>query len=157
MKKILSFLSVALLVFSFSSTVALAKENQSPNLQQSVEHLSNGGYFVTTIESDVPDYSSRLSRASSSKSGSKTATYYNSKNVAQWSIKVTGKFTYTGSSSSATSSSKTLTYYVSGCSSSSNSAYTSGKSAIAYATVKCAGLSTYKSVTLSCSANGTLS
>ena len=156
MKKILSFMLIALFIFSFSSTVALAQENQTSVVHQTIEHFEDGGYFVTTIESGTTD-SLRLARASSSKSGSKTATYYNSKNIAQWSIKVTGKFTYNGSTSSATSASKTLTYHVSGCSSSSNGAYTSGRSAVGYATVNCAGMSTYRSVTLSCSANGTLS
>ena len=156
MKKILSFILVALFIFSCSSTVALASENQSPNTQQSVEYLSDGSYFVTTIESSATT-SSILSRATSSKSGSKTATYYGANNKAIFYIKVTGSFSYTGSSSTAKSSSYTIGYYVSGASSSDKGAYTSGKSAIAYATIKYVGSSLYKSVTLSCSANGTLS
>jgi len=156
MKKLISLLLVTIVTLSFTGIIASAYENRTSVVHQTIEHFEDGGYFVTTIESDTTD-SLRLARASSSKSGSKTAIYYNSKGVAQWSIKVTGKFTYTGSTSSATSASKTLTYHVSGCSSSSNGAYTSGRSAVGYATVKHGGLSTYKSVTLSCSANGTLS
>ena len=158
MKKILSLTLVALFIFTFSSTVALAEETKSPNIQQSVEYLSDGSYFVTTIETNETKSSmSMLSRSASTKSGSKTSTYYGSNNQAIFYVRVNGTFTYNGSSSSATSASCTVGHYVSGSSSSGRGAYTSGRSAVAYATVKHGGLSTYRSVTLSCSANGTLS
>lgn len=69
--------------------------------------LKDGGYIIEEITED----SSANVRATSTKTGSKTSTRYDSNNTAIFAVKVTGTFSYTGSSSSATSSTATVYIY----------------------------------------------
>ena len=101
-------------------------------------------------------------RDSSSKSGSKSSTYYNASNEALWYVEVTGTFTYTGSSSKCTGASVSADSYKSTWGVSNRSSSYSGNTETGKATGKRyfgnAVVETInKTVNLSCSANGTLS
>ena len=63
--------------------------------QQEIEYLDDGSYIVTTITES-------LSRAGNTKTGTKTDQYYDSNGALQWTISVTGTFSYDGSSSTCT-------------------------------------------------------
>lgn len=98
----------------------------------------------------------------STTTGTKTYNYYNSSNVRQWKVVLTGSFSYTGSSASCTSSSMDVTIYNSNCYVLSKSASKSGNTASGTATVgeKLLGVTVSSipvSLTLSCDANGNLS
>jgi len=149
MKKFISFI-IALVLITLPIASVSATE---VTVQKQTTYLSDGSYYVTTIEQDITSPFARTS----SKSGSKTAKYYDANNKEIFYIKVSGTFSYTGSSATAQSASATIGYYISGCTTSNRSSYTSGNKAVASATVKYQGKSLSKSVTLSCSANGTLS
>ena len=101
-------------------------------------------------------------RASRSISGSKPYTYYSASGVAQWQVTLYGTFTYTGSSATCTASSVSTTIYDNSWSTSSKSASKSGSKATGSATMKqSSNGSTIRTVpvslSLSCSASGSLS
>ena len=97
--------------------------------------------------------------ATNTKTASKTEKYKNSNGTVMWSVTVKGTFTYTGSSSTCKSASVSTTCPSSSWNVSNPSASKSGNKAIASATGKNrgSGLSVTRKVTLTCSANGTLS
>ena len=65
-----------------------------------IEVLENGDYIRTYITYD------ETNDRSATKSGSKTAEYFNSNNEVMWSITVYGTFTYNGTTSSCTRASR---------------------------------------------------
>lgn len=120
------------------------------------QYLDDGYYCETVILEE-----SSLFR-SSSKTASKTSTFYNGNDEALWYVKVIGEFTYTGSSSKCTSASVSAASYVSTWKVSNKSSSYSGNTAKASATGKLyfgnAVVDTVnKTVSLTCSANGDLS
>lgn len=146
MKRVVSVLMLVFFLFS-ALPVAGAAEAVS---EERIE-LGDGYYLIAeTFQSGA--------RASKSVSGSKPYTYYNASDVAQWKATLYGTFTYTGSSATCTASSISITIYNNSWSTSSKSASKSGNKATGSVTMK---QSTVKSVpvslSLSCSASGTLS
>lgn len=156
MKKLMALLLSLVTVLSMTC-VAFAGEMPtiSNTYPAEYEYFDDGSYIVTTIT----ESSSILTRASGSKTASKTAKYYSSSGSALWSVTVTGTFSYTGSSATCTNSSVSARSSSSVWKISSKSASKSGASATATATAKYNDSSTYKSlsVTLTCKANGVLS
>ena len=158
MKKILHISLIMLLLFglSFNSSAITYNDNDIPN--RTIEYFDDGSYMETIISSDE-----NISvRSTYSKSGKKTVTFYNSEDVAQWSITISGTFSYTGSSATCTSASISHTIIDSNWEITSESATKSGNQAIGSVQAKryFLGICTRtvnKSVTLTCSANGTLS
>lgn len=153
MKKITPLLLSIVLVFSMASTAFADNISTSD-----VEYLSDGSYYVTTINGN----NAGISLFSTTTTASKTTTYYNSNGDSLWYVKVTGTFTYTGSSSACTSSTVTAAAQSSYWKISSKSASRSGNTAMASATAKCysgsIALQTItRTVNLTCSANGSLS
>lgn len=138
------------MMFSLCAVPALAAE---PETSVDVVYFADGSYLTTELEVYAP-----AARASDTVSGQKTATFTNSIGVNQWSLTVYGTFTYNGSTATATSASYSYQIYDSVWSLDSATAYCSGNKAIADATFS-SGLFVSKgiTVTLSCSANGTLS
>lgn len=118
------------------------------------QYFENGDYIETIVsESPIATYSS-------SKSGSKTSTYYRD-NTALWYVKVWGAFTYTGSSVYCTDASVDAGSYNSYWGVSNLTSSYSGNIATASATGKHyfgnAVTETVKeTVHLSCSVNGSL-
>ena len=116
--------------------------------------FQDGSYIIEVVTLDDPTIQSR---ATYSTSGSKLATYYNSSDTAIFGVKVTGTFTYTGSTSKATNSVATVyiydssaTYVSKSASYSGNTAYATGKAKYNYVTIPV-------STSLSCDKNGNLS
>lgn len=156
MKKITLLIVSLLLSLLFATTISFASSEPSV----SIEILPDGTYYEITITentSPIVFFSS-----TQTKSGSKTVAYKNTNGNTLWSVKVTGTFTYTGSSSKCTSSSVSAISYYSGWRITSKSATKSGNVATAKATAKMyendtAVKTVTKSVTLTCSSKGVLS
>jgi hypothetical protein len=116
--------------------------------------LLDGGYFIETIE--VAE-SSITTRATTSTSGKKTRVRYTASGSAVYSVEVTGKFNYTGSTSSATYAAATVYTYDTNASYVSKYASYSGNTAYATGTVKYLTTTESQTVSLSCDKNGNLS
>lgn len=160
MRKIFAFLLTFIMALS-TTCVAFAGEMLAPSntYPAEYEYFDDGSYIVTTIT----ESSSILTRASGSKTASKTAKYYSSSGSALWSVTVTGTFSYTGSSATCTNSSVSASSSSSVWKISSKSASKSGSTAKATATAvkynsngKILQTAT-KTVTLTCSKTGKLS
>ncbi len=94
-----------------------------------VVYLEDGSYIVTSLEV------SKTSRSSSVR-GSKSSRYYSASDVLQWTVVLTGTFTYnSGVSASCTSATCDVEILDSAWSCSSKSASTSGASAIGNAEI----------------------
>lgn len=160
MRKIFAFLLTFIMALS-TTCVAFAGEMPAPSntYPAKYEYFDDGSYMVTTIT----ESSSILTRASGSKTASKTSTYHSGSGSALWSVTVTGSFSYTGSSAKCTSSSVSANSYSSLWKINSKSASKSG--ATAKATAKAYQYnsngkyitSVTKTVGLTCSINGNLS
>ena len=117
--------------------------------------LGDGYYLIAeTFQSGV--------RASKSVSGSKPYTCYDGAGTALWKVTLYGTFTYTGSSATCTASSISTTIYENSWSTGSKSASKSGSKATGSANIKqtkngLTAKSVPVSLSLSCSASGTLS
>ena len=160
MKKLMALLLSLVTVLSMTC-VAFAGEMPTTTNTYPVEYeyFDDGSYIVTTIT----ESSSAFTRASRSKTGSKTARYCSNSGSTLWSVTVTGSFSYTGSSATCTSSSVSA--------SSSDSAWKiNSKSASKYGATAKATAKAYqynsdgkyltsvtKTVSLTCSINGILS
>jgi hypothetical protein len=126
----------------------------------SIENLSSGDRIITTMV-EAND-ASILAAASSTKTGSKTSYYQNSAGVTQWYVRVTGSFTYNGSTATCTSASVSAVSNTSSWVISSSSASKSGATATGKGTGKLyAGILVLQTITntvkLTCSSGGTLS
>jgi len=160
MKRILCVLLATIILFGMLPSVAGASEAPKATKYSSIEYLENGDYIVTEL---VIDSSDALSQAKEQetraiKQGTKTANYYNSVGKKIWSVTVDGTFSYTyGVSATATGSTATVSIFVSGATFKNKNAYTTGNTAIASGTVAYNGMSTTKSVSVSCDKYGNLS
>jgi len=112
--------------------------------------LPDGGYLLETI-TEFSDL-----KASGTKSGEKTVVRYTASGTAVYGVKVTGTFTYTGTSSSAIYSAATVYIYLSGATYVSKSAWYSGNTAYATGSVKYLGITESRTASLSCDKNGNL-
>lgn len=118
-------------------------------------YFDDGSFAIIEIASDE-------SRASGSKTGSKSYTYYNSDNEIQWKVTLTGSFTYTGTNSTCISSDINIMLYNSNCYVVSQNAGKEDNIARGSVTIgyKFLGITVEKksaSLTLNCDANGNLS
>ncbi len=153
MKKLLSVLLCLTLLCTAVAVPAAAAEEAGGRVVVSrrVEYLADGSYIVETISVPaVQVYSNTIS-------GSKSAACYNSNSQHLFTVTVTGSFTYDGSSAKATSAVGSFTAYASGVTLTGNNAYTSGASAIAWASASYQGISVRQTVRLTCDPNGNLS
>lgn len=156
MKKLLGLITIVIMICA-QTFLVYADSFEAEERVVSVErqYLENGDYIETIItESPIASY------ASNSKTGSKTSQYYNN-GVVLWYVKVTGTFTYTGSSVYCTSASVTADSYHSDWGISNRSSSYSGN----IATAKATGTRYYgnavverinETVNLSCSVSGSL-
>lgn len=153
MKKWISLLLTLLFFAMPLSGVAQAQERQSVITSVTIEYLENGYYIITEL--NYPSYSVQAIATASTKSGSKTLTYYESSGTAIWSVTVNGTFTYTyGVSATATSATATVNIYNSNASYVSKSAYISGNTATATGTIRYDGANMSRSVSVSCDKYG---
>lgn len=157
MKKLLCLL-LSLSIFWGFTTTTYASEY---TVHDSIEYLEDGSYFSTTIIATKNPGAATL--FSTTRSGNKTTTYYSSSGSKLWSVTVTGTFTYgTGSRATCTKSTVSTNTYSSSWKVTNSSASKSGNSASATATGTQYRNTTpigsiTKTVTLTCSVNGTLS
>lgn len=122
-----------------------------------VEYFEDGSYIVTELET-----SGISTFAASTKNYSKSASYYNSDNEKEWTITLSGTFSYTGSSATCTKATKSYKIYDDHWKVTSSSASKSGNKATGNFTVKryLAGIpirTVNKSLTITCSKTGVCS
>lgn len=131
-----------------------ATDTDSPNLVINRTVFSDGSYVIETISECA---NVNTARSTNSKTGSKTAVYYDSSDVAIFGVKVTGSFEYNGSTSEATNSVATVYIYDSSATYVSKSATYSGNTASATGKVKYNYVTIPLTTSLSCDKNGNLS
>ncbi len=158
MKKLFIFMLTALMTFNIIFPFPVLANTNSTNTTE-YTYYDDGSYMITSIidEPTIP-----VTRSTSTTTKSKIASYYSSSNVELWYVKVTGTFTYNGTSSKCTSSSVSAASYDKNWQISNRSASKSGSSATAKATGKLyqndiVRKTINKTVTLTCSAKGTFS
>lgn len=154
MKKLISAIMAAVMVFSVFGTTAFASQEESSS---TVEYYDDGSYLVTeVVESGISTF------AASTKTYNKVATYYSESNVKQWSVKLTANFSYTGSSATCTSATTSYTIYDSHWKVTAAKASRSGNKATGTFTVKKYVLgvpvkTVNKTLTITCSNTGVCS
>ncbi len=120
MKRILCTALSLLMLICLIPYPALAAEMTTAD--ENTVYFDDGSYMVTVIE-EV------RTRASNTVTQTKSRTYYNSDDVAEWKITLTGTFTYNGTTSSCTSASCNVDVYASNWYTVSKSASKSGNTA----------------------------
>lgn len=153
MKRYLTVIILALLVVSMLPIGAFAVADVQET--ENIIYLDDGSYI--TIELSCME-----SRASGTKTGSKTYTYYGSDDVESWRAVLRGTFSYTGSSATCTASSCDVTISNTAWYVVSKTASKSGSSAVGELTMglKWLGITIDKetiSMRITCDANGNLS
>ncbi|HIT53265.1 MAG TPA: hypothetical protein IAD07_04915 [Candidatus Fimivicinus intestinavium] len=156
-KRVISTLSCIILMMcllsNFSSYAIV-------NTDSTVIYYPDGSYMIDTIEA-IPLVSTKAS--TSTLSGSKTRTFYDSADKVKWKFTVTGTFEYTyGNSVKCTKATPNTQIYDDNWRAISQSAWASGNSAIGEATLKryLLGIPVRTEevrVTLTCDKYGTLS
>lgn len=151
-KQIISAIFIITVFLSAFVLPTAAKVSDSAVTTTEVELLPNGDVIETVLVTfEQPD------GAKSTASGQKTKKYKNSSGAVMWSVTVYGTFSYNGSSATCTSATRSTTCPGSGWTIVSSSASKSGNTATAKATARYNNSDYTRSVTLQCSANGTLS
>ncbi len=153
MKKFISVLLFCLTLFSMCSFNTFATDENS---DASIIHFDNGAYLVVKV-SEI-----NTSRATNTKSGTKSITYKNDDNETMWKATITGTFTYTGSSATCTKASISYNVYADNWKMKEATASKSGNKAIGDVTAKryLLGIpvqTVEQTFYLTCSATGTLS
>ncbi len=155
MKRTLIITLIISLICCSALCIPASAAEATEKTETTIEYLDNGDYIKTTIT-----YYETNARVAT-KSGSKTADYYNSAGDTMWSVTVNGTFNYNGTTSSCTSVSRSAAAYASSWSIKSSSCSKSGNCASATATATNKGVFTSKdytkTVNLYCSPYGILS
>lgn len=155
MKKLISLLSVILMIAVMCPTTAFA--NDEIVTESSVEYFDDGSYIVTEIaENSITTF------AAKTVSKSKSATYYDGNDAKQWTVTLSATFSYTGSSATCTSATTSSTIYNSAWKVTSAVASKSGNKATGTFTVKKYVLgipvkTVNKTLTITCSNTGVCS
>lgn len=168
MKKFLSFILTAVLIFSMQTVIVFGKTVSNPKVDSvEVEYFEDGTCCVTVIESVPTDV--RMTGVGaviplSTKTETKSKTQYmrDDSGVVLWYVKVTGTFTYGGGSAKCTSVTPSATAVGSTWKVSNISGSKSGNKASATATGKqyvdgVVTQSMTRTVTLTCSPTGVFS
>lgn len=134
-------------VFAASSTPAYEPEN--------IIRFEDGSYIIIEL-------TSAETRASGTKTGTKTYTYYDNGGTEEWRAVLIGTFTYTGSSATCTASSCSVTITNTNWYEVSKTASKSGNTATAEVTMgrKWLGITVEKKtvpIQITCDANGNMS
>lgn len=150
MKRMLTAVLSIVVLFTMQIMTVHAKETTD-----NIVYFEDGSYLTIFVNQDN-------SRASGTKTASKTYQYTDSDGDIAWKAVLTGTFSYTGYSAQCTSSYVDVTIYNSGWYVVSESAGKSGSSATGDITMglKKLGITVKKvplSMTLTCDANGNLS
>ena len=157
-KLIMAVLTALIMIFALAVPV-MADEITGETVESvMMEYLEDGSYYetVVTVDDTVGDDSGIMSTAKT-KTGSKKASYKSKSGDVLWYVKVTGKFTYNGSTSKCTSASATAASNSSSWKIIDKSSSRNGNEAKASATAQRKGVDYHRTVTLSCSKTGKLS
>lgn len=157
MKKLLMLLLVSALIFT--TNISEAKANAVTIVSQDTVHLSNGMYIETII---VEERSNSTFATTNTKTASKIAYIKNSSNTTIATFKITGTFTYDGSTAQCTAASHSSTINNSAWTFTFKSANRLTNRAIGQYAIQCTQNGTVvqtisDTITLTCSPNGTLS
>lgn len=158
MKKILSVIVSLVLIICFCVT-GVAVDTDRASSQTYVEYFEDCSYLTITIEEEKSLISTF---AANTKKGSKTITYTDSNDEAQWTATVKGTFAYTGTTAMCTASSITYTVSNDNWKITSATASKTMNKAVGNVTAKKYTLgvpvkTVEETVTLICSASGVLS
>lgn len=156
MKKVVSVLLIVMIMFSLN-VPAFAVENID-NENTVIEYLEDGSCFITTIT--VVEENSTY--ATNTKTFTKTISYKDEDGIVCWKATLTATFRYTGSSATCTDADVTYTVSNSKWKITSATASKSGNTATADVTAKRYTLgipfkTVDRTITMTCSANGTIS
>lgn len=162
MKKFTVLLLTFVMTFVALGSISANAAEAPKETQIQIEYLENGDYIETVIKDETPDDTSIPPLATTKTiTKSKTNYYKNSAGEVMWSVKITGTFTYDGSTSKCTSCSHSTSAPGTAWSIKSSSSSKSGNTATANATATYKTATVTKdysmSVTIKCSANGTVS
>lgn len=152
-KKLRRLLAICCMIFICLSTINV------PTVKAAEEDTSDDSLTFVEVIEEMPS----LSRATKTKTASKTVYCNDSNGNVLWSLQIVATFSYTGSSSKCTSAKAAATSNSSYWKTSMSSCTRSGNKATATAVGKkysSKGVllqTVNKSVTISCSANGTIS
>lgn len=156
MKKSIFISFIMTIAFILNCNTMPTYATQKQIIDTTIEYFEDGSYAVITIIEELDN-----SRATV-KSGSKVYTYSGSNGETLWTYKITGTFSYTGSSSTCTAVSDSYTisndnWHMSShsCSKSGNTAY--GTVTMKYKVLGITANTITRNISLSCSATGTLS
>lgn len=130
MKKIHQFTLFALTLLLFMAsltTLALAAENESPQIRR----FEDGSYVVITIDTDQPQSDVAFAAGKQITSGTKNYSYYNGSNDLVLVFRVHGTFEYNGVTASAIGASYSYDIYDSSWSFLNGSATSSSATATA--------------------------
>ena len=153
MKKVLSFLFIVLIVFCVSINACASSDAIT-----TVEYFEDGSCIETTIV--VKEYISTY--ATQVKKVEKSISYKDEDGIVCWKATLTATFRYTGSSATCTDSTVSYEIYDSAWKITSATASKSGNTATADITAKRYTLgipfkTVDRTITMTCSANGTIS
>lgn len=162
MKKFTALLLTFIITFVALGSMSANAAEVPKETQIQIKYLENGDYIETVIKDEIPDDTVTPPLATTKTiTKSKTNYYKNSAGNVMWSVTIKGTFTYDGSTSKCTSCSHSASAPGTTWSIKNVSSSKSGNSATAKATAthKDGSLSTdySMSVTIKCSANGTVS
>ena len=156
MKKISSVLLCVIIMFSLSAPAFAFENNDNENTV--IEYLEDGSCFITTITM----VEEKSTYATNTKTFTKTISYKDEDGIVCWSATLYATFRYTGSSATCTESDVTYTVSNSKWKITSATASKSGNTATANITAKRYTLgipveTLNRTITMTCSANGTIS
>lgn len=159
MNKIVS--TLLCIFFLFTAIPVAGAETVTTTDSSYTEYLPDGSHYVTELHIDSCRTDSGMIGRSST-SGKKESVYYNAFGEKQWSMKLTGTFTYNGVTSACTAASVSYTIYNSAWQYQSKSASANGNAANGSLTMikKLLGITVQtetKSLTIVCDKNGNLS
>lgn len=103
MKRTLALFCIIILILPFCIN---ATAISSPSSLSYVEYFDDGSYITITISESSPF----PIRSENTKTGSKTTTYTGTDGIVKWESKLTGTFSYNGTSATCTSSN--ITYSI---------------------------------------------
>lgn len=149
MKK--TVLTALVMMCVFLNTISVSASENS-----NIIRFEDGSYITIEIYEDIS------TRTTNSKSGIKTITHYNNNDEKLWDATIKGTFSYTGSSATCTVASITYNIYNDSWKITSATATKNSNKAIGDITAKHYALgipvkTVTKTITLTCSATGTLS
>ncbi|MCC8073109.1 MAG: hypothetical protein LIO62_03160 [Clostridiales bacterium] len=154
MKKFSTVILILFILIFMCPTTIFAQEIK---VNKNIEYLDDGSYIVTEFNTNGASTFS-----TSTKNYAKSSSYYNSDDEKEWTVVLTGTFSYTGTSATCTKAVKSYTIYNDKWKVTSSSASKSGNKAIGDFVLKkyVLGVSVKtvdKTLTISCSKTGVCS